>query len=366
MGISLLTMSVQGCVSNIDLERSELTDRFQLVLDDQRSANNIPGISAAVITPDGWIWRGVSGISSETEAMKPEMLFGLGSVSKIYVAALILQLAEEGLLTTSDRVGEWFPNIQHIDENITIRQLLNHTSGIYRYQIKPEYLLAVDAEPGKVWTPQEIIRTFQGESECEPETCWGESAMDYVLLGMIIEKATNSAVSTELRERFFTPLNLDQTYLYPEERYSLDKLAHMWWDVNGSGEPIDVVAEAKGIPMAGLFSSLWTAGGMHATAEDLARWTKALFEGRVLEENSLAEMLSQGPALDFGAYYGYSVIVDEIHDRTFYWHTGGAGYSSAYGYIQEDGVVIAVLSNLMVDPQPITVKLYEAYLTHQE
>jgi D-alanyl-D-alanine carboxypeptidase len=278
---------------------------------------------------------------------------------------LVVQLAEESTLSVKDSIGHWIPELGQIDGSITIRQLLNHTSGLHRYQQKPEYLAAIYAEPKKIWTAQEILEKFQGEPECQPGSCFGESAMDYVLLGMVVEKITGSSVSNQLITRFFNPLKLEHTFLYPEQKYPTEMMAHMWWDVTGSGEPIDVVTGTGDLPLAALFSSLGTGGSMHSTAEDLARFTKELFEGRVLKEDSLEEMLSAGPELHAGAHYGYSVIVDQVSGQTVYWHPGGAGYSSIYFYFPEDGLSVAVLCNLMVDLKPTAIALYQAYVEHQ-
>jgi D-alanyl-D-alanine carboxypeptidase len=333
---------------------------FQETLDQQRHAK-IPGISAAVILPDCTTWQGVSGKSSDSELMNSTMLFGLGSVTKTYIAALVLQLTQEGALALEDSLENWISELDQIDGNIKIRQLLNHTSGLYRYQLKPEYLAAITAQPEKIWTPQEILKKFCGPPECQPGSCWGESAMDYVLLGMIVEKTTGSSVSSQLIKRLLNPLKLEQTFLYPEQKYPAKLMAHMWWDVTGSGQPIDVVVGASGLPLAALFSSLWTSGAMHSTAENLARFAKHLFEGKVLGEEALKEMLAPGPELYPCAHYGFSVIIDQIDNKTVYWHSGGAGYSSIYYYVPEDDLSIAVLCNLMVDPKPVAIALYQAY-----
>jgi len=373
--IALFTISillVTGCREQVQMAE-KMARPFQKTLEmqhstehimqgEQRHELNVPGISAAVILPDGTTWLGVSGKSSDSEAMNSAMLFGLASVTKTYIAALILQLAEEGALSVEDSTGHWIPELGQIDGSIKIRQLLNHTSGLYRYQQKPEFLAAIYAQPEKVWTAREILEEFQGE----PELGFGESAMDYVLLGMIIEKATGTSVSHQLIKRFFDPLKLEQTFLYPEQKYPTEMMAHMWWDVTGSGEPVDVLADTGDLPLAALFSGVWTSGAMHSTAEDLARFAKELFEGRVLKPCSLEEMLSPGPELHAGAHYGYSVIVEKVNGQTAYWHPGGAGYSSIYFYFPEDGLSIAVLCNLMVDLKPTAIALYEAYVEHQK
>lgn len=188
--------------------------------------------------------------------------------------------------------------------------------------------------------------------------------MDYVLLGMVIEKATGSTVSSQLTSRFFKPLGLANTFLYPEQVYPIEKMAHMWWDVRGNGELVDVTASIG--PQASLWSGLWTSGAIHVTAEDLARFTKSLFEGKVISPDALEEMLTPGPELAHDTYYGYSVVIEKIDGKLVYWHTGGAGYSSVFFYVPEDGISIAVLGNSMVDLKPTALALYEAYVDHQK
>lgn len=353
----LLTFILEaGCTNNSSRIHPSLASQLQTVLDDQRRSQGIPGISAAVITQKGQKWFGVSGHSAKKDSLKPEMLFGLGSITKTYIAALVLKLVEEGKLSLDDPVNRWLTSIPFVNGSITIRQLLNHTSGLYRYQQKPEYYESVVTHHDKVWKPQEILDTFLKE----PETGWGESAADYVLLGMIIEKATGKRVSTELRERFFIPLKLNRTFLYPDERYPLKNLAHLWWDVDGSGKIVDVLSDTTATSLVALFSSVWTSGAIHSTAEDLAIWTKELFDGHILKEISLKRMITPTtvtPSLQ----YGFSVVVDKINEKTVYWHTGGIGYCSVYYYIPADSLSIAVLCNSIADPQSIAIELYDKY-----
>jgi D-alanyl-D-alanine carboxypeptidase len=283
-----------------------------------------------------------------------------------YIAALVVQLAEEGVLSVEDPVSQWVPELGKIDGNITVRQLLNHTSGLNPYQRKPEYLAAINSQPDRVWTAQEILEEFQGEPVCEPGLCFEESLMDYILLGMIVEKATGSPVSDLLTERFLDPLKLEHTFLYPDQMYPPELMAHMWWDVTGSGQPVNVVEGAGNPPLIGLFSSQWTGGAMHATAEDLAWFVRGLFERKVIDEDALDKMLAEGPELEPDVYYGYSVIIEQVDGQTIYWHPGGASFSSNYLYFPEDGLTITVLGNLMVDLKPVALALHQAYVENQK
>ena len=135
--LAFVSLSVAGMIllagCQEQTQRSEkMTESFQNTLekhhslkhviqgDPQRRELEVPGISAAVILPDGTAWLGVSGQSSESEAMNSAMLFGLGSVTKTYIAALVLQLAEEGSLSIEDSIGGWIPELGQIDKEITI------------------------------------------------------------------------------------------------------------------------------------------------------------------------------------------------------------------------------------------------------
>ncbi|MBN2565290.1 MAG: beta-lactamase family protein [Candidatus Eisenbacteria bacterium] len=347
-----------------ELETQRATKHMVLGVEGQTQAE-APGLSAAVILPDGSVWTGTAGISSATEPMTPEMRFGLASVTKTYVAALVHQLADEGVLSLDDPIGQWVDGLGGIDPNITLEQLLHHTSGIHRYQQKPAYLGAVYADPEKVWTPREILETFQGEPECEPGACFGESAMDYVLLGMAVEKATGSPAADLLTARILDPLGLAHTCLYPDRTYPVERMAHMWWDLEGAGKPVDVVEGSGDLPLAGMWSALWTSGAMHATAEDLARFARALFEGDVLSDTALDAMLTSGPELGPGFRYGSSVMVEQVGEKTAYWHPGGAGYASVYYHVPDDGITVAVLGNLMVDLKPVARALHQTCLASE-
>ncbi|UCG58774.1 MAG: beta-lactamase family protein, partial [Phycisphaerales bacterium] len=102
---------------------------LQKVLDEGIRKYEARGVSAAVIFPDGKVWTGTSGISHGTVPIEPDMLFAIGSITKTFVAALTLQLVEEGILSLDDPLSKWLPAYPHVDSTATLRQLLNHTSG---------------------------------------------------------------------------------------------------------------------------------------------------------------------------------------------------------------------------------------------
>ena len=136
-----------------------LTQKLKNSLEDSLKNSNIQGVSSAIIMPSKEIWLGVSGMSDPTieEQINPEMLFDIGSTGKNYVAALILQLVEEGRFTLEDPLRKWLPDYPNIDNNITIRQMLNHTSGVYDFVKNSRSPWQMAYKSTKMWTQEQIL-----------------------------------------------------------------------------------------------------------------------------------------------------------------------------------------------------------------
>lgn len=304
------------------------------------------GISAAVIVPGYRIWVGVSGVSHGTTPISPDTLFSAGSITKNFTAATIHQLAEEGVLTLDDPLHKWLPDYPNIDNTITIRQLLNHTSGIYNMTENSEYWNAVLASTARFWSPEDILTTFVLEPYFAKGTDWHYSNPSYILLRMIIVEATGSEISTEFRNRFWKPLGLTGTFLVLEETLP-DNTAHGWWDVDGDG----VYDEHSVLPITSFYSGL--GGGVFSTAEDLAKWSQALYhEGRVLRPQSLDAMLafhSPTPGEPLVDGYGLGVVrfsPELFNDMEVWGHGGNApGYAAASLYLPDYGVSIGLATN---------------------
>ena len=118
------------------------------------------GVSAAVIVPGYQPWVGVSGVSHSGTPITPETVFDAGSTHKIFTAAAILQLAEEGMLDLDDPLHKWLPEYPYVDSTITIRQLLNHTGGVFDMVRHPEYWDAMTADISEIWEPEDILTHF--------------------------------------------------------------------------------------------------------------------------------------------------------------------------------------------------------------
>ena len=334
-----------SCCSNppADPEKA-LAGGLQEALDRELAQHNVRGASAAVIVPGHDTWLGASGISHENVPMEPEMIFGMGSMTKNFMATIVLQLAEEGVLTVDDPVRQWLPPHPKIDGNITIRQLLNHTSGLYDFTTNPDWGPAIAADFNRIWSPEETISAFVLKPDFAPGTGFEYSSTNYLVIGMIIEAATHTQVSLQLRNRILDPLNLTHTFFSVEEEI-VGTLAHRWFDINQDGQMEDLSSYSRNA----LDSMLWTCGALYSTAEDVVRYSRALFRCELFTRNSLVQMLTfipYPPIPTRGYGFGILTIPDFIPGVLAYGHDGTVpGYKARWVYLPDHGVHIAVLLN---------------------
>ncbi|MBL7074698.1 beta-lactamase family protein [candidate division KSB1 bacterium] len=346
--LSLLAMNFMSCSDDSPTEpEPTLAEKLQEALDNGLEAYNGIGISAAVIMPDGEIWVGVSGVSHGTTAITSDMPFAAGSIAKNFTATTILQLAEEGELTLEDSLYEWLPAYPYVDSTITIRQLLNHTSGLYDFVDNPDFWNAIFEEPSKVWTPEEMILAFNRESVFPKGTDWNYSTLGYALLRMIIKKITGSEISTVNRNRFWIPLGLANTFTSMGEALPANT-AHGWWDLDGDGTYDDFFPWPRTAFASGI------AGEVFSTAEDLAKWSQALFHNlSVLSQQSLDQMLTfHSPCTGeefICAGYGLGAVKYQpelFNGLEAYGHSGNApGYAAACLYLPDYDVCFGFTDN---------------------
>lgn len=337
--LSIICIIFCSCTNEIPVE-----DQLQDVLDKGIAKHDIHGVSATVIFPDGEIWNGVSGISHDTVPIEPKMLFAIGSVTKNFIAALTLSLAEEEVLSLDDRLSMWLPNYPHVNGDITIRQLLNHTSGLYMFWDNQEIWDDLIADRTKFFTPEEILEYIK-EPYFEAGEGWGYSNTNYLLLAMIINKATGSNLSTELNKRFYQPLGLSDFYLSQEESIPAHQ-AHVYSD-NWDGPIRDVTF----LPRTSHESITYGSGGIFTTSENLARWSQALFGGRILEEQSLNEMLNFVEFSPVSNMSAYGLGVQEFRKNISFGeraigHAGGnIGTTTYMVFLPDHHVSIVVMIN---------------------
>ncbi len=319
-------------------------------------ADNPLGFTLTVMVPGYQPWVGVVGESEPGVPVTLDMAFNVGSTTKSFTAALVLQLVEEGKLSLDDRIGEWLPDYSHVDSAATVRQLLSHTSGTFQPNHHPDYWTTVFTDSERVWSREEIYSTFLMEPYAPKGTEWNYSNANYMMLGQIVEEVTGSTVSAELRDRFFEPLGLTRTFYTPEET-ATGSVAEGWFDI----EPYISGAEAE--PALEPFSDYrWTdtmaeAGGIFASSRDLATWAQALWGDRtVLSAETTEQMLDfvapepddERGFLIAGYGLGAARFNPDLFDRTLLviGHSGGAlFYGAVAAHLPDYGVSIGAALN---------------------
>lgn len=320
-----------------------LASRLQNLVDSIRIYKDLRGVSAAVIIPgQPGIWTGVSGISHGTVNITPGMKFWIASNTKTFMSVLMLKLQELNILSLDDSLHEWLPNFQYVNPNITIRQLLNHSSGVYDIIDNPQISTYMNSDTGRYWTPEELLATFLDSAYFNPGQGGEYSNTNYTLAGMIIKAATDTSVSHNLRQYIFNRLNMTSTYFSREESIS-DTIAHGWRRVGGNFE--------FSYPWTSWASAQWCYGNIYSTPENLVRWYDSLFAGRIVNQSSLNQMLTFVPNTSYSGGYGLGIYrvyrTQGGLPRTKYQHDGffQRGYRTVMRIDSTYKYIISVLVN---------------------
>jgi D-alanyl-D-alanine carboxypeptidase len=317
---------------------------LQQTLDSLRTAVAAHAASATVIFPDGRIWTGASGEAWPGQPAAAGTAFELGSITKTYTAALILKLSAAGKLSLDDPVARWVPQFPG-SGGATIRQLLNHSSGIASVTEDPKFIPALIQNPMRSWTPEEQF-AFVGPPKFAPGAGWAYSNTGYLLLGLAAQKAGGADVGALMRRELLAPLGLTRTFFEPGDSVTLEK-AHAFVDIDRDGKPEDLSAM---IPRTSFITSAWTAGAMSATAEDAARWMRALHEGPFLDPALRSAMRTTVDRPD-GNRHGLGLLIIGRDSSELSGHLGNsAGFSAAVFHAPASGITIALLTNADAKP----------------
>ena len=319
----------------------------------------LPGVSASIAFADGSVWNGHAGVSdvAKKTGVKTETAFAFGSITKTLTAALILKLAEEGRLGLDDPVIRWLP--EYADDSfmgttparrqlVTVRMLLAQTSGLYDYFNSLPLDAKLRASRKRVWKPGEVLAYVKKPLFIAGDA-WSYSNTNYLLLGLVAEKAGGAPYATLLRSRLLEPTGLSSLYLQVAETTKAPiAKGYDFASLSRTARPIPWSDGTRVMPFTSVTSAAGSAGAMAGTARDLARWGLALYGGTVLSPDSLARMLAfDGTAAPGGASdYGLGVGRRLVGDRPTVGHSGRlAGFRSSLRYVPELGVSVAVVTN---------------------
>lgn len=297
------------------------------------AAAGAPSVSVAVIRDGRLEYARALGRAdnAKNRAADASTRYAVGSISKQFTAAALLLLQEEGKLSLDDRVAKYYPDLTRAGE-VTIRELLSHTSG-YEDYAPQDYLIPEWTRP---ITPDEILNRWAKKPlNFDPGTQWQYSNTNFVLAGKILEKVSGQELLPFLQERFFTPLGMSSAGDC-EVRNPADATAYTRYAL---GPPRQVGREATGWYFA--------AGELCMTASDLAKWDIAFLEKRILSSKSYDEFtrevkLKNGKS----THYALGLSVGEFHGLQLIAHTGEvSGFLAANSLIPAKHAGVVVLSN---------------------
>ena len=259
--------------------------------------------------------------------------FRVGSISKPFVATIVLQLVDEGSVDLDEPLSTYLPNTP-IGGDVPIRMLLNHGSGLPNYSDQSAFIPDVFDDRNRVFTPNEILAWVDGATTGEPGQSFAYSDTNYILLGQLIEQVTGTDLDTALRQRITEPLGLEATGFATVEAANPDGLAAPWSSAGFDGDP-DAAYDS-------IASAAWSAGSLTSTTGELATFLEALFAGNLVSPDALDEMTEAGPD-GYGLGLG---VLDHPSGTRFYGHDGGIfGFTSFVAFDPSTGDTVVVLSN---------------------
>ncbi|UNO38386.1 serine hydrolase domain-containing protein [Streptomyces sp. MST-110588] len=288
--------------------------------------------------------------------------FRVGSNTKTVTATLVLQQVAEHRIGLEDPVEKWLPGLVPGGPDITVKMLLNHTSGLGDFALTPRFLPSLTGQDKRTWTPEELIALSPGRtSSGAPGKKYSYSNTNYEALGLILEKATGKKVADLIEQRITKPLGMKDTFLATDAAWSRGK-KHVTGYEPGPGRLRSLLARIVDLPEgtevagprrphdnvdAGAVDPGWTwaAGGLVSTAPDWQRFQSALMSGTLLPAVQMKQMRQTVPDPQDGGGYGLGLMKVDTSCGTVWGHTGGLpGYSSEFYTDQSGRRSVAVLT----------------------
>ena len=327
-----LTLLLGGCAGG-----SKPVDPTDALM--QRYAGDVPGASLLVLKDGKPIVSRSYGVANLEDGDKatPATNYRLASVSKQFTAAAILLLAESGRLNLDDPVRHWLPTLPETASAVTLRQLLTHTGGLVDYEdlIPPGTIEQVSDD--------DVLRLLSATSKTyfAPGTAYRYSNSGYVLLGLVVERASGTSLPLYLRQHIFQPLHMDHTLMYVRGGPGVENRAYGYSEENGSWTRTDqsVTSATRGD------------GGIYSSVDDMAKWDAALYDDRLLSDASrklafTPHVKVTGEPYEASYGYGWRITGDTL------WHSGESiGFRNVIVRWPKQRLTVILLSNRN-EPEP--------------
>lgn len=330
IGTSLLPISANAAPENLSEEIEVLLDKSY--------PDDGPGVSVVVTQNGKVIYSGGQGLADlETNTpIKADTIFRIGSITKQFTAATLLQLAQEGKLALDDPLSKFIPDYPAAAAKVTVRHLLNHTSGIQSYTDIAEIML--EDSTAKPRSTQELIAVFKDKQmQFEPGQRFAYNNSGYVLVTAIIEAVTGESWDQVVVDRISGPLNLSSIASFSDEQ-DVPQMAKGYTVADGGEYALSQKVDAS-IPSG--------AGALRGSVLDLASWAIALHGGKILNQASY-DMMTAPTIIGEGSSvpYGFGIIISDIRGRKAIGHGGGVfGFSTDSTFLPNDKLFVAVFAN---------------------
>lgn len=369
----LVTLSVYGFLGDNSCLESAMAQsvttptkpfpatRLQAILDEVVNRQGVPGAVMYISTPNGY-WSGAAGVRSleSKEPMQPNDGFSIASTSKTFVAVVVLQLVEEGRIILDRQISTYLPKdisdrIPY-SHKITVRQLLNHTSGVAEYLSTPAFLEAAKLrDRSQPWKATEAIQyIYDQKPKAPPGEEFSYTDTNYILLQLIIEQTTGMTLTQAVRERILNPLGLKNTYTELWEPPTGPVATGYIEDHDGQLQSQAKVNDGNGLGDGALISD----------SEDLSNFLRGLLLKKVLlSSQTVREMLAfKNPKIN--SEYGLGIEHFQTPCGDAFGHTGSAyGFVSIMLYIPSRDTTEVVLVNRQgIDPKAIAFEGLKAVL----
>lgn len=306
-------------------------DTLNKTLTQYQQASQMKGVASSVVFSDGSVWSSSAGQYGSTQ-LHSGLLYDIGSNTKTMIAALILLLEEEGKLSINDTLYHHIAPVALVPNGIALEQLLNHRSGIYNFTEHPDFFNEIFADESRFWHPDSSLARFLSPALFPAGSSFSYSNTNYMLLGKVIETIEQKPLNQVMKDRLFSPYQLNHSYLDQYDTFTEIKTGV--WQPSGNYYGTDFVA---------LMSSAWAAGAVVSTPEDLALWAHTLYRGDILSSNSMDKMRT-GTSLQGGLIYGLGLFERTLNGKTYLGHGGNTLQNSAMDYSLASDFSVVVMN----------------------
>ena len=315
------------------------------IQDGWRRRADVPGVVVAVRDGAGRTWTRASGTATrEAPApLDPNARFRVASITKTFVAVVVLQLAAEGRIGLDHPASRYVRGTPGLD-GVTVRQLLNHTAGLPDYSaVQEEFGQGLLRDRNRRWTARELLALSSSvQRDFPPGSDYAYSNSNYLALGLVVEAVTGTSWAAQVRTRILDPLHLDATYVAGAERGPAVTAGYGDGDNDGDVENLET-----GHEWTSLATSEGPAGALVSTAGDLAAFADALFHGRLVDGSVLRDMTTATRHHPRASGYGLGLEITRPDWTTTVWGHGGflTGFRSTMWFVPSADRVVVVLTN---------------------